>query len=43
MDAALSQRPQGRVSALDDIAHLVDWAAFERLLSVIPIANQYKG
>jgi transposase, IS5 family len=40
MDAAVSQRPQGRVSALDEIARLVDWAAFERLLSTIPIAKK---
>jgi hypothetical protein len=40
MDAAVSQRPQGRLSALDEIARLVDWAAFERLLSAIPIAKK---
>jgi IS5 family transposase len=40
MDAAVSQRPQGRVSALDEIARLVDWAAFERLLSAIPTAKK---
>src|SRR3984893_5871432 len=40
MDAALSQRAQGRVSSLSEILRLVDWAGFERLLRAIPIAKK---
>src|SRR3954447_2344145 len=38
LDGALSQRRGGRPEVLDAISKLIDWSAFERLLSVIPIA-----
>lgn len=38
LDAALSRRGGRRREVLDEIAALLDWAAFERLLAVIPIA-----
>ncbi|NEW95454.1 transposase [Rhodopseudomonas sp. BR0G17] len=38
LDAAVSRRKPRRPDVLDDIGRLFDWAAFERLLAVIPVA-----
>ncbi len=38
VDGLVAQRPRARPSALMEIARLVDWAAFEKLLSAIPVA-----
>ncbi|AVT78435.1 transposase, IS4 family protein [Rhodopseudomonas palustris] len=38
LDAAVSRRKPRRADVLDDIGRLLDWAAFERLLAVIPVA-----
>jgi IS5 family transposase len=38
VDGLVAQRPQSRPSALMEIARLVDWAPFEKLLGAIPVA-----
>jgi IS5 family transposase len=38
VDGLVAQRPQSRPSALMEIAGLVDWSAFETLLSALPVA-----
>ena len=38
LDAALAQRGTCRADVLEEINRLLDWSAFERLLSVIPTA-----
>lgn len=38
LDAAVSRRKSRRADVLDDVGRLLDWAAFERLLAVIPVA-----
>lgn len=38
LDAAISQRGRHRRDALDEIAQLFDWSAFERVLAAIPVA-----
>ncbi|MFO1123902.1 MAG: transposase [Methylocystis sp.] len=38
VDGLIAQRPQSRPSALMEIARLVDWGPFEKLLSALPVA-----
>jgi transposase, IS5 family len=38
LDGALSERSDGRRDVLDAISKLLDWSAFERILSVISVA-----
>jgi transposase, IS5 family len=38
LDAAVSQRRSRRREMLDEVGQLLDWSAFDRLLSVLPVA-----
>jgi hypothetical protein len=38
VDGLVAQRRQSRPSALTEIAGLVDWSPFEKLLSALPVS-----